>query len=131
MTPEQLDEIEKLAEAATPGRYRPEGEHPDARFVAIACNYALPLVKAVRDARQERDEARAERDEALERAKCLSAYSGERHGFYQSTDGKVSGLVPDANGPWVRACDAHAIERERDEARAEIERLKALLEKKP
>ena len=105
MTPEQLDEIEKLAEAATPGPWPTTGwvEDPhgipygvgkdildggekeriaqaerDTAFIGTMREHALPMVKAVREAREDaakkNDEAwswmwvsmdlRAERDEA-------------------------------------------------------------------
>ena len=70
----------------------------------------------------------SERDDALEQIKTLSAYSGERHAFYRSPDGGFAGLVADKAGPWMRACDAHAVEKERDEARARCETERVLRE---
>ena len=49
MTPEQLDEIEKLAR-----------DPKSAAFHDLMARQTIPLVKALREAREERDEARAE-----------------------------------------------------------------------
>jgi septal ring factor EnvC (AmiA/AmiB activator) len=55
MTPEQLDAIEKEAKAGGP---EDDGAGDLAAFL-VDCRI-LPLVKALREAREERDEARAE-----------------------------------------------------------------------
>ena len=147
MTREQLDEIEKLAEAATPGPYQVVSMYPaygvfrvqvdepsecvamcavsmnedadeahverqeaharngaNARAIAALLKYALPLVKALR-----------ERDEG-----CFK--SMEAHRLDVEACRRRMGDLLDHLAREEAA--AHQFQKERDEARAEVERLR-------
>lgn len=136
MTPEQLDEIERLAEAATPGPWQaqlsdkghalwgplPNGECGSMRialssyaafdranmlFMEALRDAALPLVKALREAR--------ERDE--QHFKMLEQYRLEVEDCKRRVGDMVDHLAREE-------ADAHQFQKERDEARAEVKRLR-------
>ena len=100
MTNEQLDEIEKLAR-----------DPKSAAFHDLMARQAIPLVKALREAR--------ERDEGY--FKSMEAYRLD----VEDCRRRMGDLLDQCA---KEQADAHQFRKERDEARAEVERLSAVVQ---
>lgn len=111
MTPEQLDEIEKLAEAATPGPWKTVVEE----FHADSGTHEVALQDCFNEQDAEKNAAfiRAMREHTLPMIKALreSREDVARH----------------KEESWAWVCVAYEWAKERDNARAEVERLRDVL----